>query len=157
MNEDTTKVAQSRADKLISIRKQREELDRLERTTGSSGAVPLGPKAAMLASDLPEKNPDKHYRWVNVKNPEKAMGRIAEGFTKVAEGEGGRNLGGLALFEIPRSKYDERIARQDKLAKDRLNMHKDQAHQMAESLSRELRDKHGIKVDPRRLLEIEGE
>lgn len=133
-------------------------LDRLEKTTGNSGAVPLTPKAMMLASDLPEKHPDKHYRWVNVKDGQKAASRIMEGYERVAEGDGGRSLGGsLALFAIPREQYEARLERQQKLTIKQMDAHKSQMYRLAEGISRTLRDRHGLNVPVERLLVSERE
>jgi len=136
------------------LKKQKESLARQEKTTGNSGAVPNTPKQMLLdGTDIQEKNPEHHVRWVNIKDPQKAAGRQAEGYERVPMSEGGRQLGDeLAAFRIPTQGYEARLARQEKLNEHRLSSHKVEAERMAEGIARELRDRHGIHVSAERIL-----
>lgn len=128
--------------------------DRLDRVGTDHATRIIGPKGRMLdAREIEKQDPSHHYRFVNVKDPQKAEGRLEEGFRMVPESEGGRNLGGsLALMKIPREKYEARKDQERTLAKDRLSSHKNEMRALAEGISRELRDRHGVKMDPERLL-----
>lgn len=128
-------------------------LDRLERTTGSSGAVPLTPKAQLLdAREVESNHKDKRLRWVNVQNAEKAQLRQAQGYERVPVAEGGRQVGNLALFALPREEFVRREAAVERQNKDRLSAHKSEVERMAESVARELRDRHGISVSTEKIL-----
>lgn len=144
--------AMTTADKVAALKSQKEALDRQERTTGSSGAISLEPKQSLFrADDLVKDNPDKKFRWVNVGVPEKVQGRQAQGYSRVPVAEGGRQVGNLALFETSRQAYEERVAQHAKLNQDRLSAHKTEVEKAAESIARELRDRHGIKADAARI------
>lgn len=136
------------------LKATRDRLERIERTTGNSGAVPRTPKQLMLdASEIEKGDPEHKYRWVNVRDPQKAQARIMEGYTPIAEGEGGRTLGGaLKLMKIPREVHLARIADQKREHKLRLNAHRTELENLAEGIARELRDRHGINVDAERIL-----
>lgn len=135
------------------LENQMKKLDSLERTTGPSGAVPNTPKAQLLdASEAQALNPDKHLRWVNVGNKEKAEMRQHTGYKRVPVSEGGRQVGNLALFEISREEYDRRVSNLREMNTRRLNAHKAEVEQLAENIARELRDRHGISVNAERIL-----
>lgn len=135
------------------LENQMKGLDQLERTTGPSGAVPNTPKASLLSiGDLAERNPDKHFRWVNVGNKEKAELRRHGGYDRVPTAEGGKQVGNLALFAMDRREYERRVAHLRKTNQQRLNAHKAEVEQLAENIARELRDRHGISVDAERIL-----
>ena len=138
---------------LAELKAMQEKLDRIEATTGNSGAIPRTPKQMLLdIREIQEKDPDYHYRFVQIGSPEKAQGRIIEGYRMVPEDEGGRVIGNLALMKIPRAKRDERVARQDAISARRLDEHNDEMLRAAESVAKELRDKHGIRMSPEELL-----
>lgn len=128
-------------------------LESVERTTGSSGAIPLTPKAQLLSvGDLVEENPDKHYRFVNVGSSEKAELRKASGYERVPAAEGGKQVGNMALFAIPRREYEKRVDAIKEANKERLSVARNDMERAAESIARELRDRHGINVDAERIL-----
>lgn len=135
-------------EKLDAARAQREALAREEAKTGNSGAIPFTPKQSLLAGSAEEaKNPDLKYRWLNIKNDERIQARQLEGYVRVPLAEGGRQVGNLARFAIPRQEYDRRVAAQQKLNHDRLNAHKTEVEKMAEAVMKDLRDNHGLKVN----------
>lgn len=153
MSEKPTTASAPAASTKPSVKEMQEQLDKIERTTGPSGAIPMMPKQMLLdASEVQEKKEDRRLRWVNVGNAEKAQARQAQGYVRVPVAEGGRQVGNLALFELPREEYERRVAAQRKLNKDRLSAHKAEAEQMAENIARELRDRHGISIDAERIL-----
>lgn len=105
------------------------------------------------AREVQAKHPDKHVRWVNIKDPEKAEARKEDGYQRLTSEEGGRQIGDqAALFAIPKeqaeSKRDE--IRQENLA--RLDAHKASMMRAAEEGARTLRDKAGLNVSAERLL-----
>lgn len=122
------------------------------------GAPERLPKAKMLdARAIEEKDPDHHYRYVNTDDPGKVQARLDEGYKTVEEAAASaagvrRDVGEGRLMKIPRGKYEERVERQKKLAEDRLKAHHSEVRQVVESVARELRDRHGIKVPIERLL-----
>lgn len=131
-----------------------QKLEQAERTTGSSGAVPLQPKHLMLnATDVQEKLPEHRVRWLNLKNPEKIATRMMDGYTRISSEEGGRHLGDeMALFKIPRKKYEERVSRQQSLSKERLSQHNTDMERFAENMSKILRDKYSLNISTEQLL-----
>lgn len=142
------------ADKKQELREAQEALARQERTTGQSGAVPRMPKEAMLdASDVQAQHPDKHLRWVNTRNAEKAESRKLEGYERLSEAEGGRALGTeLALFAIPKARHDARVREQNERSAALMTAHRAEVERAAESAARELRDRHGVRVRERDLI-----
>lgn len=130
------------------------KMEREEATTGRSGAIPRMPKQMMLdASDVAAKKPDKHLRWVSLKDDNKVPMRKLEGYSVVPEKEGGRTIGNeYVLMEVPREIMEERVARQRAEHERRLNQHNAEWQQQAESIARELRDRHGIRVSPEHLI-----
>lgn len=119
-----------------------------------SGARSLTPKEIMLdLSDLKAAHPDWHLRWVNIKSPGVAERRRLDGFIRLPESEGGRELGGeVAVFVTTRKLHERREAEIKQMNKDRLNAHKAEVEKVAEAVARELRDNYGIKVDLNRIL-----
>lgn len=123
------------------------------------GAPTRTPKAAMLdASSTQEAvGPGKVVRWLNLKDPNKVAVRQMEGYVRVPESEGGKTLGDeMATFAISRERRDARVAAQNEENQRRLMSHKTDMERLAENTAQILRDKHGIKVDPRRLFSDEG-
>jgi len=144
---------QSDTEKKAELNRMTQAADRIERTTGSSGAVPLAPKGMLLdASDVSKTMEDKRLRWVNVNSVEKAQGRTAQGYERIPAAEGGRQVGNLALFSLSREAYEQRVAAVAKLGEERLNAHKAEVEQMADAVARELRDRHGIQVNAERII-----
>lgn len=119
-----------------------------------SGAPTLTPKDVMLdLSDLKKQHPDKHFRWVNIKSPGAADMRRVNGYIRVPESEGGRQLGDeLAIFACSQGNKDRQLANHKRLNEARLLAHKADVEKIADDIARELRDKHGIKVNAERLL-----
>lgn len=123
-----------------------------------SGAANLTPKELMLdLSDLKEKHPDKHFRWVNIKAPGVADRRRLNGYIRLPESEGGRELGGeVAVFVTTAKIHESHVAKLKQAHEDRLRAHRTDVENAAESIVRELRDKYGVKVDLNRILVNEG-
>lgn len=141
------------------LKAQRKALAETEAKTGNPGAIPLTPKEILLdAREAIDKNPDKRVRWVNIKDPAKARARVANGYVRIPEAEGGKHLGDeLALFAVPKKKYEETIAMQQQLNKDRLSQHNREMERMADEVAKVLRDKHGIRMSGEKLLVREGD
>lgn len=133
------------------------KLHRQEQTS-TPGADVLTPKQMLLDARSVEKaNPDKRIRWVSLKNAEKMQSRQAEGYSVVPADRGGKRLGdNYVLMEISREKHEARVNRQNNLNQVRLKQHKDEMGQIVEAVARELRDKHGLSVNPERILVQEG-
>lgn len=125
----------------------KKQLDVAERKTGFSGAVPNTPKAALLRADgAQEKLSGHRLRWVNIADAAKVSGRIAEGYERVSEADGGRQMGNLALFKVPNEVYDRKVRAIEEENARRLNSHRTEVANVAESIERTLRDKHGIRA-----------
>lgn len=140
-------------EKKLTAQEQAEKLKQAEKTTGRSGAVPEMPKNMLLdASDVQAKDADHHYRYINVKSADNAMLRKRQGYEIVPEGEGGHRLGDeLALARTSQDNYRARQAHFEKVGKERLQAHKTEVQRVVEGVVRELRDKHGISVNEKRL------
>lgn len=122
-------------------------LDRFERTTGQSGAVPLATKQMLLdASDVVKRHPNLRLRWVNVNNREKAEMRQHNGYVRLPDSEGGRQVGNLALFACSQGTYEARVKQYDELHKSRLTQHNREVGAEAEAIERIMRDRYGVKV-----------
>lgn len=132
------------------------KLKRTEATTGRSGAIPRMPKQMMLdIGDLAEKNPDKHFRWVNKADKNKVLSRKMEGYTELPVSEGGKSLGDeMVLMVQPRELYEQRLARHKEENERRLNSHVAEWQGQAEAAARTLRDQYGIKVKPEQLTRL---
>jgi hypothetical protein len=133
------------------------QLDRVEAKT-IYGAPILTPKQMLLdVSDVEKKHPDKRVKWLNLRNTEKVESRKLEGYTRLGTEEGGKTLGSeMATFVIPREVYDRKIAAQKRINRERLSAKQDELSSTVEAVLRELRDRHGIKLDERQLLIDEG-
>lgn len=119
------------------------------------GVYTREPKQAML--DVPkeviDRHPDKHLRWVNIKDPQKAESRQMDGYVRLTPEEGGRQLGSeLALFAAPKASVEARKAFQEKRNRELLTAHVGEMEQAAQSLARELRDQHGFDVNEKDIL-----
>src|SRR3970040_172937 len=93
---------------------QLENLQRIERTTGRSGAVPRTPKQIMLdsAKEFKDANPSRHFRWVNVGNTDKAMNSTLNRYKQFKDPKSGDAIqrGNLQLWSCPVEMFDERDA-----------------------------------------------
>ena len=135
-------------EKRAKIKEMQADLDRQERTTGQSGAVPNASKQQLLdATDIVDARPNERVRWVNVGNPEKAQLRQSQGYERIPLAEGGRQVGNLALFSTSRENYERRVDEVNRVSKERLSAHKKDVEKVAEAVVRELRDRHGINVE----------
>lgn len=124
------------------------------------GAPVRTPKEMMLDATSTQKavGPEVHVRWLNLRNPDKVAMRKAEGYVRVPESEGGKQIGDeMATFAISRRAHDARVAAQEAETQRRLKSHKTDMEVLAENTARILKDKHGLDVDPRRLFRDEGE
>lgn len=105
------------------------------------------------AREVQAKHPDKHVRWVNTKDAEKAEARKEDGYQRLTSEEGGRHIGDqAALFAIPK----EQAAQKRKDIQDenaaRLDAHRASMQRAAEEGARQLRNKAGLNVSAERLL-----
>lgn len=128
--------------------------ERLERTM-IPGALSRTPKQHMLdsAASVQEKHPDLRLRWVNIRDPQKAASRVNEGYRRLSSEEGGRQIGDeLALMGAPRELVEAKEHEIRQLNEERLVAHRREMENAVEGVARQLRDRHGIKVDSRRLM-----
>lgn len=144
----------------LSIETDQEKRDKLEQQIkdlalregkeGRAGAVPRDPKQLLLdardVSAMPV-NKDRRIRWINVGSAERAEVRKHDGYQILAEKEGGRRVGNLALAYLPKKEYERRVAVVKRANKERLDAHKREMEQMAESVAKTLRDQHGLEID----------
>lgn len=150
--QDLKAKKEEKQDSEVTLKEMQAKLRRLEETSGRSGAIPRTPKQMMLdARELEQKDPEHHYRFVSSRDPQKVQGRLMEGYIKVPDAEGGRDLGGLILMKIPRGRYEARLANDARITRERLNAHTKEMRTAAESVAKELRDKHGISVPMERI------
>lgn len=119
-----------------------------------SGAAVLTPKDILLdLSDLQVNHPDRHFRWVNIKAPGNADRRRLNGWLRLPESEGGREIGGeVAVFVTTMRMHEHNVAKLKKENKQRLNAHRAEVENAVEAVARELRDKYGLKIDAERIL-----
>jgi len=130
-----------------------ETLKHIEAQTLSGVAV-LTPKDILLdLSDLQKAHPDRHFRWVNIKAPGNADRRRLNGYIRLPEADGGRQLGGeVAVFVTTQRIHQQHEAEIKKANKQRLNAHRAEVENAVEAVARELRDKYGLKIDSERIL-----
>lgn len=114
---------------------------------------PIGPKTNLFESTPAiEADKENYHRYINIKSSDNALRRQAQGYTIVPESEGGHRIGDeMALAKTSRANYEARTKAKEKLGRERLDAHKSEVQQAVESVVRELRDKHGISVDEKRL------
>lgn len=131
----------------------KEKLEQVERTTVPGLAIRT-PRARVLdAREVQAKHPDKHVRWVNIKDPEKAEARKEDGYRRLTSEEGGRQIGDqAALFAIPKSQADAKNAAIKAENVARLDAHKGAMMRAAEEGAKALRDQAGLNVSAERLL-----
>jgi len=141
-----------------ALRQLASALDRTEKTTGRSGAVSRAPKQRMYNIEkLKAANPDKHYRYVNVADDEKAQARLDDGYKAVSETEAAKygarsEIGSTKLMEIPREVAEARRREIDETTRHRLKAHERDVREAVEGVTRELRDRHGLNIPVERLL-----
>lgn len=129
------------------------ELNRTEKKTGNSGAVPNTLKGDLLdLSEIEAKHPGKEIRFVNVTNVDKVARRIKNGWSRLSEGDGGKQIGNLAVFVCDKAQVANLRAAKNERHKNLLVQFKAEDHAMAERMSKVLRDRHGIDIDPKRLI-----
>lgn len=120
------------------------------------GARTLTPKQAMLdARDVEARHPDKRIRWLNMADKDKIQSRQLDGYVRLGSEEGGRQLGDMALFAIPRDLYVERVKRKEKVDRERLEAHNREMEQVAEAVVEYLNSR-GYNVSRDRILVQEG-
>lgn len=133
-----------------------DELQKLRRTEEKEvpGVSIRSPRQRLLdARDVQAKHPDKHIRWVNIKDPEKAEARREDGYMRLTSEEGGRQIGDQgALFAIPREVAERKKAEIKAENLSRLDAHKAAMRRAAEEGAKALRDKAGLSVSGARLL-----
>lgn len=148
---DAPQKTQTKAELQAELKRIKDKLDTADNQR-FGGAPERMPRARMLdARAIEEKDQEHHYRFVNTDDPGKVQTRMDEGYQSVSEDEARaagvrRDVGEGRLMKIPRARYEERIERQKKLGKARLEAHKSEVRQAVEAVERELRDKHGIKA-----------
>jgi hypothetical protein len=131
----------------------KKEVDALERKTGPSGAVPNDRKTDMLDfTDVEKRHPDKHIRLVNVSDSTNVGRKQRRQYERLPAEQGGKQVGNLVLFAQPKAEHERRLAENKRIRESRLSVYKDKQQQLAEGMARELRDKHGLHIDPERLI-----
>lgn len=125
-----------------------QQIRALERLEGKfeGGAASLSPKEQLLNADEAKKqNPDSHVRWLSLRNTEKLDARMEEGYAKIPESEGGRQLGdSMALFRIPRQLSDARIKRQEEATRARAGAVKEVFTEIGQRLAHEMKRQLGL-------------
>lgn len=124
------------------------------------GAPSRAPKTAMLsdAKVMDALDPEHHYRYVNITDPEKVKLRRDRGYVPVSDeqaAEAGivaRHGNELVLMKVPIAKFNERVSQFKALNEARLSAHKTEVQGIAMQLVKLLKDKHGIDVPLDRLL-----
>jgi len=136
---------------LDDLKKMKKALEHEEAKT-YGGAPSRTPKNQMLdVNDLQKERPDKRVRWIQTGNKEKAMSRKADGYEVIPESEGGRTVGGLSIAQTSRENYEARTAEAKRIHEHRLKEHKTEVQRAVQGVVRELRDRHGITVDEKRI------
>jgi hypothetical protein len=135
----TTQALRRRAE----LRAQVNELRELENRR-VHGAPTHQPRGLMLdLGDLPSKYPDRHFRWVNIEAPGKAAAAQAVGYTRLSTGEGGKQIGDLALFWTSQENRYQRVAQQDTQNRDKIEAYKNEIRAAAEKVVQEIYDRTG--------------
>lgn len=133
---------------MAELEAQRKQLQNIE-DKNVPGLRVRTPRAKMLdISEVQKKHPDKHLRWVSIREEEKAEARKEEGYTRLTAEEGGRQIGKeLVLMGIPKEVAQQRKRDQEERNALLLDAHKVTMRNEAESAARYLRDQAGLKVD----------
>lgn len=138
----------SRTEAVRKIEEMKAELKRRAEQQ-FSGAASNASAGMMLDMDEAKRlHPGDRVRWVNVANAQKAQVRQASGYQRILAEEGGRQVGNLVLFKLPAEEHQRRVEKIKQLTQERLNAHNREAEVMAEGIAKELRDRHGIHVEP---------
>lgn len=133
--------------KRAALKEQIAELDRVERTTGRSGAIPNTSKQKMLEySEEQAMHPDKRLRWLTLSNKEKMESRKASGYEILPVSEGGKQVGNYVLSAISREEYDRRVAEMTKRDRELLSAHNREVDAEAEVAAKYLRDRFGMDI-----------
>lgn len=124
-----------------------------------SGAAPRSPRSSTLdIRELQAANPDWHYRYVNMTDPQKVRSRRNRGYVPVDDAEAKahnaevRAGNELVLMKLPKDEYDRRERELKEINKQRLKAHQSEATKVAEAIVRELKDQHGLDVPIERFL-----
>lgn len=151
-------TTQKRAEASETLKNLQKALEHLENQT-LSGAPNLTPKDVLLdLSDLQAKHPEMSFRWVNIRAPGKADRRRLDGYIRLPESEGGKELGGeVAVFVTSKKIFEHRVQKIKDLNKARLQAHRAEVENAVEAIAKELRDKYGMKIDASRILVDESE
>lgn len=130
------------------LKAHREQLGRIE-DKEVPGLRVRTPRAKMLdVSEAQKKHPDKHLRWVSIREEEKAEARKEEGYQRLTSEEGGRQIGKeLVLMAIPKEQANARKRDQEQQNALLLDAHKVTMQREAESAAKYLRDHAGLKVN----------
>jgi hypothetical protein len=122
------------------------------------GARNLTPKQKLMDfTELEDKHPDRHFRWVNTQNEAKAEQRRQEGYVAVddemAKGTGCRTRLGneFTLMTIPKSQAEARKAREAKLTSERMGNVGSEMREIAEQVSQTIAKRFGKHVSPEQI------
>jgi len=138
--------------------KDLKSLRREEEKTVPGARVRTPRQQLVDARTVQAKHPDKHIRWVNIKDPQKVEERKNDGYVRLTSEEGGKSIGDqLALFAIPKEHASQRRREHAERAEMLLNAHKHEVRAAAEAAAKNLRDTTGIKVSANRLIIDESE
>lgn len=138
-----------------AIRLQIEELKLLESKRFSGGNL-MTPKGMLLVSTEAQLlNPGHRLRFVNVNAPGRGDALKGMGYERVPESEGGKQVGELALFRIPREVWAQREATKARRSQEMMESHKGEMREVVDKVIRELHDR-GVQIDRKRLLVDEG-
>jgi hypothetical protein len=141
------KQEMSFSERRATLKAQMAELDRVERTTGRTGAVPNTSKQRMLDYGKEQaQHPNKRLRWLTLANKDKMESRKANGYEVLPVAEGGRQVGNLVLGAISREEYERRVADMEKRDRELLSVHNRDIDAEAEAVAKFLRDKIGVDI-----------
>lgn len=147
----------ARRDDIVMLQAQKRELEERE-AREVYGAPVLAPKTRLLdASFAEQKNPDYHYRWLNVTDPSRTSARMAVGYEPVPADEGGMQLGNeMKLFRIPKDYYLGRTKHLKREHEAQFKAPDKQYEQVVEEVVRQLRDRYGISMTEKQIQDTTG-
>jgi hypothetical protein len=147
----------NRRDDVVMLQAQKRELEERE-AREVYGAPVLAPKTRLLdASFAEQKNPDYHYRWLNITDPSRTSARMAVGYEPVPADEGGMQLGNeMKLFRIQKDYYLGRTKHLKRETEAQFKAPDKQYEQVVEEVVRQLRDKYGISMSDKKLQDTTG-
>lgn len=147
----------ARRDDIVMLQAQKRELEERE-AREVYGAPVLAPKTRLLdASFAEQKNPEYHYRWLNVTDPSRVSARMAVGYEPVPVEEGGMQLGTeMKLFRISKDYYLGRTKHLRKEHEAQFKAPDKQYEQVVEEVVKRLRDQFGIKISEKQLQDTTG-